>query len=161
MVQVIPAGELTLHEVKTKFGLQQVEDELFFSEWQDLSELADSDKRSLDLVKGNFLYLDQYPMSEEAVKLVVLSPLLAMAGFYGPPFRMRTEVGVQIALENEGEVVRGRIDVLVLHRTLLGAGCGVKRSWIFPEVSDRASASLHGSKSPSRQTCFRICHEWQ
>ena len=36
---------LDLDEVKTKFGLQQVEDELFFSEWQEsLSELADSDK---------------------------------------------------------------------------------------------------------------------
>lgn len=45
MVQVIPASELTLHEVKTKFGLQQAEDEQFFSEWQDLPELADLDKR--------------------------------------------------------------------------------------------------------------------
>lgn len=132
MVQVIPASELTLHEVKTKFGLQQVEDELFFHEWQDLSELADSDKRALDLVKGNFLYLDQYPMSEEAVKLVVLSPLLAMAGFYGPPFRMRTEVGVQITLENEGEVVRGRIDVLVLQ----------ERFWVLVVESKEAGFSL-------------------
>ena len=132
MVQVIPASELTLYEVKTKFGLQQVEDELFFSEWQYVSELADSDKRSLDLVKGNFLYLDQYPMSEEAVKLVVLSPLLAMAGFYGPPFRMRTEVGVQIALEDEGEVVRGRIDVLVLQ----------ERFWVLVVESKEAGFSL-------------------
>ena len=133
MVQVIPASELTLHEIKTKFGLQQVEDELFFSEWQgNLSELADSDKRSLDLVKGNFLYLDQYPLSEEAVKLVVLSPLLAMAGFYGPPFRMRTEVPVQIALEDEGEVVRGRIDVLVLQ----------ERFWVLVVESKEAGFSL-------------------
>lgn len=133
MVQVIPASELTLHEIKTKFGLQQVEDELFFSEWQEnLSELADSDKRSLDLVKGNFLYLDQYPLSEEAVKLVVLSPLLAMAGFYGPPFRMRTEVPVQIALEDEGEVVRGRIDVLVLQ----------ERFWVLVVESKEAGFSL-------------------
>ena len=61
MVQAIPASELTLHEVKTKFGLRQAEDEQFFSEWQEsLPELADSDKRSLDQVKPNFLYLDQY-----------------------------------------------------------------------------------------------------
>lgn len=133
MVQVIPASELTLHEVKTKFGLQQVEDELFFSEWQEnLSELADSDKRSLDLVKGNFLYLDQYPLSEAAVKLVVLSPLLAMAGFYGFPFRMRTEVPVQMALEDEGEVMRGRIDVLVLQ----------ERFWVLVVESKEAGFSL-------------------
>jgi len=36
------------------------------------------------------------------VKLVVLSPL-KMAGFYSPPFRMRTEAPVQIALEDEGK----------------------------------------------------------
>ena len=138
MVQVIPASELTLHEIKTKFGLQQVEDELFFSEWQEnLSELADSDKRSLDLVKGNFLYLDQYPLSEEAVKLVVLSPLLAMAGFYGSPFRMRTEVSVQIALEDEGEVVRGRIDVLVLQ----------ERFWVLVVESKEAGFSLKAAIS--------------
>ena len=132
MVQAIPASELTLHEIKTKFGLQQVEDELFFSEWQERSELADSDKRSLDLVKGNFLYLDHYPLSEEAVKLVVLSPLLAMAGFYGFPFRMRTEVPVQIALEDEGKVVRGRIDVLVLQ----------ERFWVLVVESKEAGFSL-------------------
>lgn len=139
MVQAIPASELTLHEVKTKFGLQQVEDELFFSEWQDLSGLADSDKRSLDLVKGNFLYLDQYPLAEAAVKLVVLSPLLAMAGFYGFPFRMRTEVPVQIALEDEGEVVRGRIDVLVLQ----------ERFWVLVVESKEAGFSLKAAIAPA------------
>lgn len=133
MVQAIQASELTLHEVKTKFGLQQAEDEQFFSEWQEsLPELADSDKRSLDQVKANFLYLDQYPMSEEAVKLVVLSPLLAMAGFYGPPFQMRTEPPVQIALEDEGELVRGRIDVLVLQ----------ERFWVLVVKSKEAGFSL-------------------
>lgn len=133
MVQAIPARELTLHEVKTKFGLQQTEDEQFFSEWQEsLPELADLDKRSLDQVKANFLYLDQYPMSEEAVKLVVLSPLLAMAGFYGPPFRMQTESPVQIALEDEGELVWGRIDVLVLQ----------ERFWVLVVESKEAGFSL-------------------
>lgn len=89
MVQATQASELTLHAVKIKFGLQQATDEHFFSEWQELLELADADKIALDQVKANFLYLDQYPMSEEVVKLVVLSPLLAMAGFYSPPFQLR------------------------------------------------------------------------
>lgn len=71
-------------------------------------------------------------MSEEVVKLVVLSPLLAMAGFYGPPFRIRTEVPVQIALEDEGKLVRGRIDVLVLQ----------ERFWVLVVESKEAGFSL-------------------
>jgi len=75
MTQVVQASELTLHEVKTQLGLQEAEDEQFFSEWQEpLSKLTDVEQRSLDQVKADFLYLNQYPMSEEVVKLVVLSP---------------------------------------------------------------------------------------
>jgi len=102
MTQVVQASELTLHEVKTQLGLQEAEDEQFFSEWQEPLKLTDVEQRSLDQVKADFLYLNQYPMSEEVVKLVVLSPLLKMAGFYSP-FRMRTEAPVQIALEDEGK----------------------------------------------------------
>ena len=74
MVQVIQASELTLHDVKEKFNLQQVDDELFFQEWQSgLPSMTDSEKEWLDRVKANFLYLAKYPMHEEIVKMVVLS----------------------------------------------------------------------------------------
>lgn len=133
MTQVIQASGLTLYEVKTKFGLKQIEDEPFFSEWQKcLPELTDTDKQALDQVKANFLYLEQHPMSEGVVQLVVLSPLLAMAGFYSPPFRIQTEVAVQIALETQGELVRGRIDVLVLQ----------ERFWALVVESKEAGFSL-------------------
>jgi hypothetical protein len=133
MTQVVQASELTLHEVKTQLGLQETEDEQFFSEWQEpLSELTDVEQRSLDQVKADFLYLNQYPMSEEVVKLVVLSPLLKMAGFYSPPFRMRTEAPVQIALEDEGKVLRGQFDVLVLQN----------RFWVLVVESKEAGFSL-------------------
>jgi predicted type IV restriction endonuclease len=48
------------------------------------------------------------------VKMVVLSPLLDLAEFYRPPFYVETENSIEIALEDEGEIVRGRIDVMVL-----------------------------------------------
>lgn len=133
MVQTIQISELTLHEIKTKFGLQETQDESFFSEWEDnLPELTDSEKQALDQIKKNFLYLSEYPMTEEVVKLVVLSPLLSMAGFYSPPFRIRAEVPVQIALEDEGEIVRGRIDVLILQDKL----------WVLVVASKEAGFSL-------------------
>ncbi|MGI0487881.1 restriction endonuclease subunit R [Pantanalinema rosaneae CENA516] len=115
MVQTIQASELSLHEVEARFGLQEANEPSFFPEfWQNLPELTEPEQRSLDEIKANFLYLKKYPMSEEAVKLVIVSPLLAMSGFYRPPFHLRTEAPIQIALEADDAIVRGRIDVLVL-----------------------------------------------
>jgi hypothetical protein len=133
MVQTVQASDLSLHEVESKFGLQENQDENFFTEWwKDLPELTDVEKRALDQLKADFLYLNKYPLSEEAVKLVVVSPLLAMAGFYRSPFRLKTEAPVQIALEDEGEVVRGRIDVLVFQ----------DQFWVLVVESKEAGFSL-------------------
>ena len=44
---------------------------------------------------------------------MLASPLLTIAGFYDPP-RIRAEESVQLTLEDEEEVLQGRIDVLVL-----------------------------------------------
>jgi hypothetical protein len=133
MVQVILGSELTLNEVETKFHLQQAEEEKFFSEWQDnLSEISQEEKQYLDQVKADFLYLNKYPLFEEAVKMVVLSPLLTLAGFYRMPFRISEEVPVQIAVKEEGQIVRGRIDILVIQ----------EQFWVLVIESKQASFSL-------------------
>lgn len=133
MVQTIQAKDLTLHDVKEKFGLKQAEDEQFFREWlDDLSEITDVEKSLLDRVKADYLYLAEYPMPESLVGLVVLSPLLSLASFYHPPFRVTAEAPGQISTEDEGEIVQGRIDVLVLQNQL----------WILVVESKRGSFSL-------------------
>ncbi|MGK7873794.1 MAG: type I restriction endonuclease [Xenococcaceae cyanobacterium] len=117
MAQVIQARELTLHHVKEKFNLQQVSDEQFFREWQDdLLEPTDAEKQWLNQIKADFLYLEEYPPHEEIVKLVVLAPLLSLAGFFRHPFHPEAEV--KVLVEDEGEIVRGKIDVLVLQEQL-------------------------------------------
>lgn len=119
MVQTIQARNLTLHDVKVKFGIRLAEDDQFFGEWRDeLPELTELEKRSLDRVKADYLYLAEYFMPESVVKMVVLSPLLALAGFYRPPFRPAAETPMEISAEDEGEIVRGRLDVLVLQQQL-------------------------------------------
>lgn len=115
MVQAIQAKDLTLYDVEKKFSLKAADDVQFFREWlDDLPELTDLGKQSLDRVKANYRHLSKYPMLEDIVKMVVLSPLLDLAGFYCSPFRITAEVPVQISGEDEGEIVRGRIDVLVI-----------------------------------------------
>ena len=74
---------------KKRKKLQENTDLNFFREWwHDRPELTEAEKQSLDQLKADFHYLSKYAMSEEAVKLVMVSPLLAMAGFYRAPFRL-------------------------------------------------------------------------
>ncbi len=120
MVQFIAAKDVTLRELKQNFGIQIVQDATFFPECLDgLEALNKEDQHLLDRVKGNFLELmDDPPMLENTVKMVVLAPLLDLAGFYHKPFRIETETGVALEMEDEGTIIRGRIDVLVLKNRL-------------------------------------------
>jgi hypothetical protein len=141
VVQIIQAQDITLHDLKTKFGLQQVKPDQFFREWQDdLPEISESEKQSLDRIKSNYDNLIEYPpMLENVVKMVVLSPLLDLAGFYQPPFRISTEPSVEIVSEDEGVIVKGRIDVLVLNQRL----------WILVIESKKAEFSLEAARAQS------------
>ncbi|MEH1924440.1 type I restriction endonuclease [Nostoc sp.] len=118
MVQTIPARDISLYELEEKFGLQLATDINFFPEWtENLPTLADSEKQAIARVKSNYLNLNKHRlMSEEAVKMVVLSPLLDLAGFYQPPFEIETETSVEISAEDESFLVKGNIDVLVIQK---------------------------------------------
>ena len=116
MVQVIQAQNINIVYLEEKFGLKLTDSDQLFTEWLDnLPGITDLEKQYLDRVKTNYRSLvERRPISEEMVKMVVLSPLLDLADFYRPPFYVETESSIEIALEDEGEIVRGRIDVMVL-----------------------------------------------
>ncbi|MEH2297297.1 type I restriction endonuclease subunit R [Nostoc sp.] len=118
MVQTIPARDISLYELEEKFGLQLATDSNFFTEWtEDLPTLTDGEKQAIARVKSNYLNLNKHRlMSEEAVKMVVLSPLLDLAGFYQFPFEIETETSVEISAEDESFIVKGNINVLVIQK---------------------------------------------
>ncbi|MEH1786196.1 type I restriction endonuclease subunit R [Nostoc sp.] len=118
MVQTIPARDISLYELEEKFGLQLATDINLFPEWtENLPTLTDGEQQAIARVKSNYLNLNKHRlMSEEAVKMVVLSPLLDLAGFYQPPFEIETETSVEISAENESFLVKGNIDVLVIQK---------------------------------------------
>lgn len=120
MVQAIPATDVTLRELKQTFALKQSQDLDFFPEWRELSDAPNEvEKTFLDRVKSNFLELmEEPPMLENSVKMVVLAPLLDLGGFYRRPFRIETETSTNIQMQDDGVVIRGRIDVLVLQQRL-------------------------------------------
>ncbi|MBG1270071.1 type I restriction endonuclease [Nostoc sp. WHI] len=134
MVQVIQAHNISLAYLEARFGLQQSEGEDFFPEWFDtLPEITDIEKQYLDRVKTNFMRLVKHPpILENAVKMVVVSPLLDLAGFYREPFFLATEESIEISAEDEGEIIRGRIDILVIQEQL----------WLLVIESKRSSFSL-------------------
>ncbi len=136
MLQIIQARNVSLLDLETKFGLQLVEDEQFFREWQDnLLEITALEKHRLDGVKANYSNLRKYPpMLENTVKMVVLSPLLDLAGFYLSPFHIKSEKSVEISDEDEGVIVKGDIDVLVLSEQLWVAVIESKKTTFSLEV---------------------------
>jgi hypothetical protein len=116
MVQSIQASKVTLGTLEQRFGLVMSQDGQAFLEWQERSTLEPEAITVLTRVKRNYEYLlKDPPILEETVKLVVLSPLLDLAGFYQPPFRMRTEESVIVtSIDEDGVEIRGAIDVLVV-----------------------------------------------
>lgn len=119
MVEVIKASSLTLHEVKERFNLQQIQEPQFFPEWRDSRpDLTACEQHWLDWARADFLSLAEYPLHEEIVKISVLAPVLSVARLCRAPFVPAAQKQVEISFEDEDEVIRGRIDLLVLHRSL-------------------------------------------
>jgi len=106
----------TLAEAERQFNLSRIEDESFFPEgWTDLPELSESEKTELDAWRQRYLYQrSEGQLLEGTVTLLVASPLLSIAGFYDPPFRVRAEEAVQLTLDDGEDVLQGRLDILVL-----------------------------------------------
>ncbi|MBC6422573.1 MAG: restriction endonuclease subunit R [Hormoscilla sp. SP5CHS1] len=134
MVETVPAQNIDLRYSIATFGIQLVEDDQFFREWQDnLPALTEIDKLLLDKVKAGYLNLINYPpMLEDVVKMAVLYPMLFLADFYLVPFFFKLEQSIDIASEDEGTIVKGRIDTLVLK----------DRFWVMAIESKKAAFSI-------------------
>jgi hypothetical protein len=133
MTQSIQAKTLTLHDVKTKFNFQLCEDEQFFREWIDyLPEITDEEKRYLDKVKAGYTNSADHSMIEDTVKMVVLAPLLFLADLYLNPFHIEAEKSVELVTVDEGILVRGSIDFLLL----------IESFWVVAIEAKRAQYSV-------------------
>ncbi|WP_236738709.1 hypothetical protein [Chroogloeocystis siderophila] len=88
MIQVIQSRNIGIAYLEEKFCFQLVNEEQFFAEYlsEHYVEPTEQEKCYLDRVKSNYLNLaKQRPISEELVKMVILLPLLDLAGFYRSP----------------------------------------------------------------------------
>jgi predicted type IV restriction endonuclease len=132
-MQTIAIEQLTLYALEQQFGLQEVEDGLFFSEWQgDFPALTPGEQERLARVKAAYANLERRSLLENTVKLAVVAPLLDLAGLFLPPFYITTEKTVEITAEGDDQLLKGRLDVLVLKDQL----------WVLVIESKRAEFSL-------------------
>ena len=133
MISTISADKITLYELEQQFRLQQVTDEAFFWEWQtNLPILSETEQQRLERVRIAYKNLARRSVLENTVKLVVVSPLLDLAGFFFPPFYISTEKEVEIVVEDGENTLRGRIDIIVLK----------EQFWVLLIESKRAELSL-------------------
>lgn len=137
MVQLLAVTDYidSLATAEAQFGLVRNGDPAFFAEWTtDLPALDLAEKQRLDLIKQRYLYHRQYGhLLEGAVNFIVIAPLLEMAGFYDPPFQLRSETSIRLEVEDEQQkVYQGRIDSLILQEHL----------WIILVESKRTSFSV-------------------
>ncbi|WP_340643453.1 type I restriction endonuclease, partial [Phormidium pseudopriestleyi] len=136
MTQTLPIERTvkTFSQLQTQFNLQRTTDDQFFQEWLNLDHsMTASEQQTLDGIQQKYFYqLSEGQLGEETIKLIVLSPLLDLAGFFEPPFRFTTEPTVQITAEQDDIIYRGRIDALVL----------LERLWVVVIESKETSFSL-------------------
>jgi hypothetical protein len=133
MVQTIAADQLTLYDLEQKFHLRRTYDRDFFPEWQGMSPaLARGEQERLERVQQHYAHLANRPMLEGMVKMVVVSPLLDLAGFFDPPFYSTSEASMNLIAKDGKLTVRGKMDVLVM----------LDQLWVLVIESKRAEFSL-------------------
>ncbi|MGB3491346.1 MAG: hypothetical protein WBA57_01365 [Elainellaceae cyanobacterium] len=126
MVQTLAVTQAmsSLREAHQLFNLSRDTSEEFFSEWQlPLPELSETELAELEHLKHRYLYyMEDGEISEGTANIIMVSPLLDALGLCDPPYRIRGEQWVRLALETETDegptVLEGRIDALTLQDNL-------------------------------------------
>lgn len=114
MAETLQANRITLVQLAEEFGLVANTAGTAFLEWQgSIPELTAREIETLEEIKQEYLHLARYDLLEPVVKLVVLSPLLKLAGFYRPPFYIAAEKSIDLVSQDGELTMRGQIDILV------------------------------------------------
>lgn len=154
MVQTLSISRAitTIAEVEDRFNLTPTNDDQFFTEWfQDLPEITSEEKATLDKIRQRlFRHRRHSELAEGTVNLLVVSPLLELAGFYDEPFLIRAEPQVEIIIEDRDEILRGRIDTLVIQQRLWVLVVESKRSISMAAAIPQALTYMMGNPNANQ-----------
>lgn len=170
------ASSLTLSNLRQNFGLRLDSSDRFFDEWlNNAPTLTEAELQGLDRLTHNYTYLSQEePPLEEIVKLVVVSPLLDLAGFYQFPFLVKAEVSTNIEVADEANTiaVQGRIDILVIQDSFwilvieskparLDVTAGIPQALTYLLSASNLQSSCYGMVTNGREVLFLKCDHQQ
>lgn len=145
----------TISEAEKRFGLSRTELADFFSEWvSSLPEIFPNDQANLEILWNRYIYhRSEGHLLESTVMLLLVSPLLTLAGFYDPPFRIKAEESVHLTVSDSEEVLQGRIDVLILLDRLWVMVLDSKKTMLSVwSAVPQALAYLQANPNPNRPT---------
>lgn len=130
----------TLADLEQRFNLKPTDNDTFFPEWQqDLPDLTSQEQATLEQIKHRFQrHRKQGSLAEGLINQLLISPLLTLAGLYDVPFYAAAESTIELEVEEHDEILRGRIDTLIIAQQL----------WVLVIESKSTLSSLLHSRKP-------------
>jgi hypothetical protein len=154
MVQTKPISKTitSLLDLRERFNLTPTTNEQFSSEFtQNLPELTDTEIATLDQIKTRFIrHRERGSLAEGTINQLVISPLLTLAGLYDEPFFVTTEPEVELLLEDRDELLRGRIDTLIIQQQIWVLVVESKSTIAFSVALPQALTYMMGNPNPER-----------
>jgi hypothetical protein len=139
-MQTLRARDITIEETHRLLGFEPVW-EAEFEDFLALQPIEEQETDQLLKVRSNFeQYLLASQVSEGQVRMVSVNPLLQIAGYDQFPWEYRIEENIaQIFIEEQDLYIRGRFDLLVVHRQSVNAQ--QEPLWVLIVESKNLSAS--------------------
>jgi hypothetical protein len=154
MVQTKPISKTitSLLNLRERFNLTPTSNDQFSPELtQDLPELTDSETATLDQIRNRFLrHRERGSLAEGTINHLVISPLLTLAGLYDDPFFVTTGAEVELLLEDRNEILKVRIDTLIIQQQLWVLVVESKSTIAFSVALPQALAYLIANPNPER-----------
>ena len=145
----------TLSDLQRRCNLEQAASDAFFDEWlTDLPGLTNGQELGIERLKQRYDYhRAEGLLLEGTINAVVLSPLLELAGFLDPPFRLKSPYGMNLELDDPEEVIKGFIDTLMVQEQLWIMAVESKRTSIpVPAALPQLLAYMLATPQPEQPT---------
>ena len=114
----LQAKNLTLNEVHQLLDLQPSVQRVRFTDVLNLPDLTEWEMAEMAQIRIDFqVYWQAGKVLEGQVQLLVLAPLLRLAGYYRSPIQLSLEQAIaEILLDDEDTKITGRLDLLAARR---------------------------------------------
>ncbi|NES20485.1 MAG: type I restriction endonuclease subunit R [Symploca sp. SIO3E6] len=154
MIQTVPISKTitSLEDLEQRFNLSPTDNDLFFQEWQNnLPELTSQERETLDEIKSRFeRHRKRSTLAEGVINQLLIGPLLTLAGLYDEPFYVTTEASINLEVEQGDEILRGRIDTLVIAQKFWVLVVESKATIAFSVALPQAMTYMMANPNPKR-----------